>query len=112
MLGAMKSVRRCLVLVGALLLSGCSSDDDDEGAANGGCQEETGVLAGITSAHNAVRAAVSEGDPLPQLVWSCEIAAVAQAYADELARSGCSLQHSSNGYGENLYWSSNASEPE
>lgn len=87
-----------------------SSDDDGEGAGSGGpCGGEPAALSGVTAVHNAVRAEVSQGGALPPLEWSCEVAAVAQAYADELARDGCPLVHSGTAYGENLYWSSNAS---
>ncbi len=76
-------------------------------AAPSGPNPEPGRLAGITAAHNAVRARVSTGTPLPPLTWSPEIATVAQAYAEKLAAS-CSttLTHSSSqermGWGENL----------
>jgi hypothetical protein len=62
-------------------------------------------MVGMTAAHNAVRASVSTGDPLPALEWSCEIAAVAQAYANVLQGQDCPLDHSGNeDYGENIYW--------
>lgn len=38
----------------------------------------------------------------PPLVWSETLAAHAQAWADHLAESGCALEHSTGGYGENL----------
>jgi pathogenesis-related protein 1 len=72
-----------------------------------GGDPEPGRLAGITAAHNAVRARVNSTTPLPPLEWGADIYAVAQAYAEKLAAS-CSttLQHSSsqerNGWGENL----------
>jgi hypothetical protein len=68
---------------------------------------EPARLAGITAAHNAVRARVNTNTPLPPLEWGADIAAVAQAYAEKLAAS-CSntLVHSTsqerNGWGENL----------
>jgi pathogenesis-related protein 1 len=74
---------------------------------SGGSNPEPGRLAGITAAHNAVRAAVGTDTPLPPLEWGADIYAVAQAYAEKLAAS-CSntLTHSSsqerNGWGENL----------
>lgn len=74
----------------------------------GPCQE-AGLMVGITAAHNAVRETVDppNGTPLPPLSWSCEVADVAQAYADELAATmNCDLVHSGGDYGENLYWSS------
>ena len=65
---------------------------------------ETGRMVGMTEAHNRFRAMAATDDPLPALIWDTELAAVAQAYSEELARSGCGLMHSSTGYGENLYW--------
>jgi hypothetical protein len=65
---------------------------------------ETGRMVGMTAAHNAVRATVSPSDPLPDLTWNTDIAAVAQAYADQLASSGCNPVHSNGIYGENLAW--------
>jgi pathogenesis-related protein 1 len=78
------------------------------GASSSGSEScaEPADLAGITAAHNEVRSSVDTDTPLPALEWSCEIAAVAQAYADELASRGCPLEHSKNDYGENLYWAS------
>lgn len=87
----------------------------DAGTDAGGGQDaatgpdpEPGRLAGITAAHNAVRAGVTNPTPspaLPPLTWSTSIAATAQAYADQLASSGCNLVHSgANGLGENLAW--------
>lgn len=72
---------------------------------SGSCAEPDD-LAGITAAHNEVRSSVDTDTPLPPLEWSCEIAKVAEAYADELASRGCPLEHSTNDYGENLYWAS------
>ena len=65
---------------------------------------ETGRMVGMTEAHNRFRAMADTDVPIPALVWDTDLAAVAQAYSEELARSGCGLTHSSNGYGENLYW--------
>ncbi len=48
--------------------------------------------------HNQMRAAHCA---LP-LVWSAEVAARAQAWADELTASGCAFEHSHGLYGENL----------
>jgi uncharacterized protein YkwD len=72
-----------------------------------GPNPETGRLAGITAAHNAIRANVSTptpNPPLPPLTWSESLAATAQAYADKLATTGgCQLVHSgAPGLGENL----------
>jgi len=74
-----------------------------------GGDPETGRLAGITAAHNAVRAAVQTGTPLPPLTWSPTIAEYAQEWADSLAATSCSSPHhrtsaelQQKGYGENL----------
>ena len=52
----------------------------------------------ILGEHNRVRALHC----VPPLTWSDELAAVAQAWADELAANGCAFDHSDNPYGENL----------
>jgi hypothetical protein len=81
---------------------------DMDAGSPGACQE-SGVMVGMTEAHNAVRDSIEppNGTPLPPLDWSCDVAAVAQAYADELAATmNCDLVHSGGDYGENLYWSS------
>ena len=60
---------------------------------------EPGRLAGITAAHNAVRAELD----LPPLTWSNEIAAFAQQWADTLAGNCGVLSHRDQDlYGENL----------
>lgn len=64
---------------------------------------EPAFFAGITAAHNAVRAAVATDVPLPDLRWSPTVAEVAQTWADSLAQN-CGFEHSSQAeYGENLY---------
>jgi uncharacterized protein YkwD len=66
---------------------------------------EPGRLAGITAAHNRVRAALD----LPPLEWSPELARFAQTWADKLRRGGCDLRHrpragaDAQRYGENIY---------
>jgi pathogenesis-related protein 1 len=68
---------------------------------------ETDRLAGITAAHNVVRAAVATNDPLPPLTWSDTMSAYAQEWADTLALT-CVPEHRSSSelarvrYGENL----------
>jgi len=72
------------------------------GASAGGCAEPAAMM-GMTAAHNAVRAMVDPPNqmPLPALHWSCDVAAVAQAYADHLAQTNnCDLVHSMGQYGE------------
>ncbi len=65
---------------------------------------ETGRMVGMTEAHNRFRAMATTDTPIPALVWDTDLAAVAQAYSEELARTDCGLTHSGNEYGENLYW--------
>jgi hypothetical protein len=64
---------------------------------------------GLTSAHNAARAAVSPAasPPLPDLVWSDEVAAVAQSWSDR-----CSFEHSQSKFGENIFASSGSATPQ
>jgi pathogenesis-related protein 1 len=72
---------------------------------SGGADGETGRLAGMTAAHNAVRARIMSPKPepaLPPVSWSPDVARTAQAYADKLA-TDCSFAHSmAPGLGENL----------
>lgn len=74
-----------------------------------GDNPESGRLAGMTAAHNAVRAMVQTSPPLAPLAWSETLAAYAQEWADSLAMEGCrTARHRSQaelqakGYGENL----------
>lgn len=98
-----------IVLFAASMLAACGdSSADDLGA--GGSSGATGTtgsgsgepagLSGITAAHNAVRQNVSPpaATPIPDLTWSDDLAAVAQAWAEE-----CVFEHSMGTYGENLY---------
>ena len=68
--------------------------------------EETGPLIGLLAAHNDARAAVG----VAPLVWSNEVAAHAQDWANHLAANNdCKLAHRpQNPYGQNLFWSSRA----
>lgn len=72
---------------------------------------EDGTLAGMTARHNTIRAGVG----VPPLTWDPEIAGYAQAWADHLAvANNCQLAHrpgESQLYGENLHWSSVATQP-
>ncbi len=88
-----------------------SGADDAQPDDSSGGDPETGQLAGITAAHNAVRAMVSTQPALPPLTWSPTIAAYAQAWATQLASnpSTCAQpQHrpssdlEAKDYGENL----------
>ena len=63
---------------------------------------EPAEMKGMLAAHNKWRKELN----LPPLVWSNELAAVAQKWANKLKRKGCKMEHSSNQFGENLYWSS------
>ncbi|EYF04089.1 putative type-1 pathogenesis-related protein [Chondromyces apiculatus DSM 436] len=114
-----------------MLAPGCSSDDggndggDDSGDGNGdgtttgngetvwngdtNGADEPANLEGITELHNAARATVSPpaATPIPPLVWSHDVASVAQAHAAK-----CTFEHSGNPYGENIYASSGNSTPD
>ena len=66
---------------------------------------ETGMLEGTVEAHNQARAEVDVMPPLPDLVWSDELAEVAQDWANNLvSEENCgSISHRPNGmYGENI----------
>ncbi len=63
---------------------------------------EEDVMAGMTDAHNLVRAEVDTDEPLPELSWSPELAEYAQEWADYLAED-CSPRHrDTSDYGENI----------
>ncbi|HEY0137652.1 MAG TPA: CAP domain-containing protein [Nannocystis sp.] len=67
--------------------------------------KESGRFAGMTAAHNRVRARLK----IAPLEWSPELARFAQKWADKLARKGCDLQHrprtgpDAQRYGENIF---------
>ena len=63
---------------------------------------EPAAMKGMLAAHNKWRTELN----LPPLAWSNELAVVAQKWANQLKRKGCKMEHSSNQFGENLYWSS------
>jgi pathogenesis-related protein 1 len=66
--------------------------------------EETGALAGLSAAHNQVRAGVG----VAPLAWSPSLSRYAQDWANQLAANNCQLAHRPNRpYGENLFWTSN-----
>lgn len=56
--------------------------------------------------HNFYRSKVG----VSPLIWSDDLAAYAQKWANQLSRS-CSLTHSSGPYGENLYYTSGSASP-
>ncbi len=102
-------------LLALLSLAGCDNgggmtNADSGMTADGGGPDaptpagETGRMVGMTEAHNRLRAMVPATPALPPLTWSVELAAIAQAYSERLASTGCGLNHSSTMYGENLYW--------
>jgi len=81
-----------------------------------GLAGEPAALAGITAAHNQVRASVATSTPLPPLVWDSALAATAAAWVaqcrDQQAPTGL-IDHNANrsvGYpyyvGENVYGTS------
>ena len=84
---------------------GDTGDGDGDSTPTG----ETGRLVGFTKAHHDARARVVTMPALSPLTWDPEIAKVAQAYAEKLAKS-CSttLVHSTreerNNWGENIAW--------
>ncbi len=56
----------------------------------------------LLGSHNDWRAKVG----VSPLKWSADVAKVAQTYANQLAKNGCSMDHSDSDYGENIYWAS------
>ncbi|MFV2073471.1 MAG: CAP domain-containing protein [Thermoanaerobaculales bacterium] len=60
---------------------------------------ESASMAGMTCAHNDARDSVipAASPPIPPLSWDNNLAAIAQAWANN-----CTWAHSGNGYGENL----------
>jgi uncharacterized protein YkwD len=85
-----------------LLLAACSSDTGSGGAG------EPAAMAGMTAAHNQFRASVSPAasPAIPPLVWSSDVASVAQVWANR-----CSFNHSGGAYGENIYATSGSAKP-
>jgi uncharacterized protein YkwD len=117
---AAASARRLVVFAVLAACAACGSPEDasngDKSSGSGG-QTSSPVTSGspnaqaFVDAHNAVRAAVQEPagytgswQPLPPVSWSDDVAATAQAWADNLKNNmSCELQHASGtGYGENL----------
>jgi uncharacterized protein YkwD len=118
-------------VIGALLLAascgsgdiGGNSGDGDGGGgsrpdAPAGGDDEPPALAGITAAHNAVRATVGVGP----MVWNADLAATAQAWADACVDNDAPaglIDHNdgrSDGHpwyvGENIYGSSGPADPQ
>lgn len=67
-------------------------------SAGGGAVDAAATIA----VHNEWRAKYG----VPPLKWSDKLAGVAQKWASHLAGTTCSLGHSGNEYGENIYWAS------
>lgn len=95
----------------ALLLASCApcsaeerEPDPTSAVAPVADADEPASVAGVTAAHNAVRASVDPAPsaPLPPLAWDDDLAAVAQAYADR-----CVYGHSQGEFGENLFAQAN-----
>ena len=77
-----------------LLISSCG--DDSENTENVVLEE--GVSSAFVDRHNFYRSEVG----VSNIVWSEELVASAQAWADELGKN-CKFQHSSGSYGENIW---------
>jgi uncharacterized protein YkwD len=54
----------------------------------------------MVAAHNQWRTRTG----VPAIRWSNGLTASAQQWADQLARSGCRIKHSTGANGENIYW--------
>ncbi len=66
---------------------------------------ETGIFVGMTAAHNAARRSLDLDPPLPDLVWSEELADFAQEWAETLVNDdncGTIFHRMQNMYGENI----------
>lgn len=86
--------------------SGPPTAGETAGAGDGGLS--AAQMQGLLERHNHWRGATG----VPELAWSPELAAFARAWAEELARQGCSMRHRprdgafAQRYGENLYHAS------
>lgn len=78
-----------LVVFGCLCFSSYTSTED-------GVDKKA-----LLERHNFYRRKVGVVD----LKWSDELASISQEWANKLAKS-CEMTHSSNGYGENIFWTS------
>ncbi|HRI72667.1 MAG TPA: CAP domain-containing protein, partial [Polyangium sp.] len=88
---------------------GSNASSSSSSSSGSGGDVEPPFMNGMTAAHNAARASVSPAPSvaIPPLTWSGEVAAVAQAYAEN-----CVFQHSNNQYGENLFATSGGANPQ
>jgi len=82
-----------------LLMGGCSrgTGDDDTNTL-----PSAPVLENLLEGHNLVRA----DHGVATLAWDDTLASKALDWSETLAARGCSMEHSGDEYGENLYWSS------
>ncbi len=96
-------------LLAAALLAACGGDDDPSSVP--GLAASSPEAVEFVTAHNAVRAAVTEPadypgvwEPLPPVTWSEAVSASARTWAYHLRdANGCALEHEIGGvYGENL----------
>ena len=89
--------------------NGAAGSTGQAGSDANGASGETGRMAGMTAAHNRVRAMVQATPPLPPMTWSPTLARYAQEWADMLAMNSCDRPDHRNlddlvrmRYGENL----------
>ncbi len=96
-------------VLAAALLAACGGDDDPSSVP--GLPASSPEAIEFVTAHNAVRAAVTEPadypgvwEPLPPVIWSETVSASARTWANHLREAnGCDLEHEMSGvYGENL----------
>lgn len=99
-------------MAGSVTGTGASTGTTMGGACEHAGEAEPAAVEGITAAHNQVRCNVDTAEPIPPIAWSSQLAAVAQAYAEQLAAAGCNLNHSGGPYGENLFWGSGSYAPD
>ncbi len=77
--------------------------DTVEPARHGHNTAETGIIQGMLSVHNKVRARLG----LPPLRWSERLASIARKRAINLAENNnCRMRHTKSELGENLFWAS------
>lgn len=92
--------RRTARLLGASLALQLLFAADLSAAPSTGSRLYPDEVQDLLRVHNRARADVG----VPPLRWSPQVAGSAQRWADRLAGSSCSMQHSrGSGYGENLY---------
>ena len=64
---------------------------------------ETGIMVGMTDAHNAARSALGSNVGLTDLAWSEELSVFAQQWSDALGERCGTIEHrDQNRYGENI----------